>query len=619
VKRTSSIAVALAVLGAGPALAAEYDLVIEKRTVAIDGRAAPQITLNGATPGPTLRLKEGEEAVIRVTNRMDEPTSVHWHGLILPGRQDGVTGFNGFPGIAPGTTFTYRFPVVQHGTYWYHAHSATQEQAGHYGAIVIEPATATSAAPADREHLVLLSEFTGDDPERIIRNLKVEPGYYNADKRTLPDFLRDARKFGLRAAMRDRAAWRGMNMDPTDIADTGNYTFLVNGKGPARPETLLFRPGERVKLRIVNGSAMSYFDVRIPGLKMTVVATDGRDVEPVEVDEFRVAVAEAYDVIVEPKEERAYALFAESIDRTGYALATLTPREGLRPQVPAMRPRALLTLAEMGHPAEGARAADPHAGHGQPAASADPHAGHEMPAADPHAGHDMSAADHAAMGHGTPTAAATPFPVIDYGMGRPSGDHAGMGHGEGLGAEGQTDGSGRVFGWASGAPHGARVLSYADLRALESRADARPPDREIVVRLTGNMERYLWTLDGKAFGEAEPIKMRYGERVRVTFVNETMMAHPMHLHGMFMQAETGAPLDRLPDKTVLSVAPGRTASAIITADQPGEWAFHCHLLYHMESGMMQKLVVATLDAPATGEGPADPHAGHAHHQHGTGG
>jgi len=640
--RTKALLFAATLLAGSPALAAEYDLVVEKGRGTVAGRTGPVITINGSVPGPTLRLKEGEEAVIRVTNRMDEETSIHWHGIILPGLQDGVPGFNGYSGIQPGQTFTYRFPVVQNGTYWYHAHSATQEQAGHYGSIVIEPAESVAEAPkADREHVVLLSEFTAEDPERIIRNLKVDPGYYNYAKRTVPDFFKDARKFGLRAALKDRLAWGRMRMDPTDIADTGNYTFLVNGKDPARNETLVFKPGEKVRLRFINGSAMTFFDVRIPGLKMTVVATDGRDVEPVTVDEFRVAVAEAYDVIVEPEDERAYTVFAESIDRTGFARATLAPREGMSAPVPAMRPRALLTMAEMGHnmsQMDGAGMDHAAMGHGSAqTASAGPtghqasapgvdHAamGHGTGAAPPADGMDHSqhqapaAVDHTAMGHGADGRADTPYPKVDYGMGHEMAgmDHADMGHGEGLGEEGEVDGAGRVFGWASGAPYGARVLSYADLRSLRPQKDARPPEREVVVRLTGNMERYIWTLDDKMFGEAEPLKMTYGDRVRVTFVNETMMAHPMHLHGMFMQAETGADLARLPDKSVVSVAPGKTASVIITADQKGEWAFHCHLLYHMEAGMMQKLVVATSDGPPPAAAPADPsgHAGHgAHH------
>lgn len=583
-------------LAMSAARAGTYDLVIAKQRVNVAAKPSTSITINGTVPGPVLRFREGEEVTIRVTNRMTERTSVHWHGLILPGNQDGVPGFNGYPGIAPGATYTYRFPVQQAGTYWYHAHSATQEQGGLYGALIIDPATPPKAA-FDREYLVFLSDFTTEHPERILKNLKVEPGYYNYAKRTLPDFFRDVDKFGLGKTLKDRAAWRRMNMDPTDIADTGHYTFLVNGKRPDLNETFLFKPGERVKLRIINGSAMTYFDVRIPGLKLTVVASDGGEVEPVAVDEFRIAVAETYDVIVQPTTEQAFTLFAEAIDRSGYARATLSPRLGMSADIPKPRPRALLTLAEMGHDMAGMEHSAPGADHGA--------MNHEMaaPPTDP-----ACPPEHAAMGHCTPATAGhdtptqpTPYPKIDYGMG-----HVAMEHGEGLGQEGETDGSGRVFGWASGAPWGSRVLSYADLRAAQPAKDMRAPAREIVVRLGGNMARYIWTINGKRFEEAEPIRLTYGERVRLTFINDSMMAHPMHLHGMFVRIENGQPMDRLPEKSVVSIAPGKTYSALITADQPGEWAFHCHLLYHMESGMMAKVVVAKLDGPP----PADPHAGH---------
>ena len=718
-----------AVFFATAASAGEYALVIDEQTVDITGKPAKKITINGTIPGPVLRFKEGEAVIVRVTNRLDENTSVHWHGLILPPEQDGVPGFNGFAGIKPGETYTYRFPIQQSGTYWYHAHSATQEQSGHYGALLIEPAGAP-AVQADREHTILLSEFTEEHPERIAGNLKVDPGFYNYSKRTVPDFFRDARKFGLRAAFRDRTAWGRMRMDPTDISDVGAYAFLVNGKPAAKNETFLFRPGERVKLRFINGSAMTYFDVRIPGLKMTIVAADGRDVEPVTVDEFRFAVSETYDVIVEPKTEQAFTVFAESIDRQGYARATLAPREGMSAPIPEARPRALLTMAEMGHnmsqmsggsmggmdhssmgPAAAPSGSMPGMDHGAmagmdhsamthaPAPSPPPASAPAMQGMDHSAmaGMDHSAMtrepapspppasapamqgmdhgamagmDHSAMKHEpapTPTLApaaqgmdhaamagmdhsalsstmspassgassqarATPLPKVDYGMGvemKMEGmDHggatmAGMDHGtmgeqtvggvptEGLGVEGALDGSGRVFGWASGAPYGSRVLSYADLRSRTPQQDVRPAEREIVVRLGGNMERYIWTLNGAKFGEAEPIGLRYGERVKMTFVNETMMAHPMHLHGMFMKLDNGQPAERIPDKSVVSVAPGKTYSVMITADQVGEWAFHCHLLYHMESGMMQKVVVARLgDAPSPAPSAPDPHAGH---------
>lgn len=712
-RRLSLLLAACAALTAAPALAGEYELVIDEQTVNITGKPAKKITVNGSIPGPTLRFREGEDVVIRVTNRMDESTSVHWHGLMLPPKEDGVPGFNGFSAIKPGASYTYRFPIIQNGTYWYHAHSATQEQSGQYGALIIDPAAGPTVA-SDRDYTVVLSEFTERDPERIINDLKVDPGFFNYSKRTVPDFFRDAKKFGLRAAFRDRAAWGRMRMDPTDIADVANYTFLTNGKPPSGNETFLFKAGDKVRLRFINASAMSYFDVRIPGLKMTVVAADGRDVEPVPVDEFRMAVAETYDVIVEPDTEQAFTVFAESIDRSGYARATLAPRAGMSAPVPAMRPRALLTMAEMGHNMSQMGGADHAAmGHGSaaapvaaPAGPAMNHAdmagmdhaamGHgpapaqvsapaqpvdhaKMSAADHAAmGHaptsdpvvapaqpvdhadmsaadhaamgqapapvqaaapaqpmdhaNMSAADHAAMGHAASASAgpvvqarATPLPKIDYGMGveMKMAGMAGMDHGataeetvggvpvEGLGVEGAFDGSGRVFGWASGAPYGSRVLSYADLRSRTPQQDVRPAEREIVVRLSGNMERYIWTMNGAKFGEAEPIQLRQGERVKLTFVNETMMAHPMHLHGMFIQLDNGQPAERLPDKTVVSVAPGKTYSSLISADAVGEWAFHCHLLYHMETGMMQKVVVARLgDAPPAAPGAPNPHAGH---------
>jgi CopA family copper-resistance protein len=464
-RRLSLLLGVLAALIASPGLAGEYALVIEEQVVNITGKPVKKITVNGTIPGPALRFKEGEEVVVRVTNRLKEDTSVHWHGLILPPEQDGVPGFNGFPGIKPGQTYTYRFPIQQSGTYWYHAHSATQEQSGHYGPLIIEPAGAKSVQ-ADREYTVLLSDFTEEDPEEIINNLKVDPGFYNYSKRTVPDFFRDARKFGLKAAWRDRKAWGRMRMDPTDIADVTNYTFLVNGKPAAGNETFLFKPGERVKLRFINAAAMTYFDVRIPGLKMTVVAADGRDVEPVSVDEFRFAVSETYDVIVEPHAEQAFTVFAESIDRSGFARATLAPREGMSAPLPAMRPRALLTMAEMGHDMSAMGGAMDHAamGHGR-AAKAAPVDHSKMSAADHAAmGHgpapatavapvdhsQMSAADHAAMGHGPApaVAAGAALPKVDYGMGKAA-DMGGVDHGGmALAPEGAFDGSGRVFGWA---------------------------------------------------------------------------------------------------------------------------------------------------------------------------
>jgi CopA family copper-resistance protein len=545
---------------AAPAAAGEYNLVIDDVRIAIAGRTTEGMMINGQLPGPTLRFTEGEDVIIHVRNDSDAPSSLHWHGLLLPGEMDGSPGFNGFPGIAPGETYTYRFRVRQNGTYWYHSHSGMQEQMGLYAPLIIAPAI-PEASPPDRDYVLFLSDFTNERPETVLNHLKTREGYYNRNRRTVGDFLRDARAFGFGAALRDRTMWGQMRMDPTDIADVTNYTFLVNGAPAADNETFLFRAGERVRLRLINGSAMTYFDLRIPGLKMTVIAADGRPVDPVEVDEMRIAVAETYDVIVEPEQDIAYTVFAESIDRTGFARATLAPREGMEAPIPEMRSRAVLTMADMGMAMD-------------------------------HASMDQPNIDHSAM----------------EGMDRS--DMAGMDMG--LGGDGGVDGSGRTYGWGSEFPSDARVLSYADLAAAAPQADLRTPEREIIVRLGGQMNRYIWTINGQTMETAEPIQLRYGERARLTFINETMMAHPMHLHGMFVQLENGQPAERLPDKHIVSVAPGQTYSVLLTADAPGEWAFHCHLLYHMNAGMMGRVVVAQSgeSAPVAAASEAHQHGAH---------
>ncbi len=637
----------LMLAGTAPAAARTYDIVIERQKLeVVPGRRDLVVTMNGTVPGPTLRFTEGEDAEVRVTNRLPEMASIHWHGLLLDSAQDGAPGFNGFAGIRPGTTHTYRFKIRQFGTYWYHAHSAGQEQSGQYAALIIDPA-GTDPIRSDREQVVLLSEQTREQPERILRNLKAESGYYNWNKRTLPEFLRDVGKFGLGKTLAERNAWGDMRMDATDIADVTGYDLLLNGKPTARKPRLAFKPGERLRLRFINGSAMSFMDIRIPGLEMTIVAADGRPVVPVTVDEFRMGVAETYDVIVEPKEDRAYPLWVETLDRKANVLAALAPRDGMMAQAPKSRPRQVLLLSEMGHAMDEMAAPAPATG-GPQTATADPacppeHAamGHCTPKAPaaPTPADPACPPEHAAMGHctpkapapaagsgnrqGTAVAAATgpgalPYPKVDYGYGTDpmaGMDHSAMGH-TGmampvLGQEGDTDGSGRVFGWATGAPYGARVLSMRDLEALAPKADARAPTREIIIKVQGNMERYIWMLNGAKFGDAPPIRVGFNERVRVTFVNETMMAHPMHLHGMFFQVENGQPMDRMPEKNVIVVAPGKTQSILLTANEAGEWPLHCHLLYHMDSGMMQKLIVASVDRPDGTPAPAA--AGHGNH------
>jgi FtsP/CotA-like multicopper oxidase with cupredoxin domain len=545
----TALFVALASLAS--AHAGEYRLTIDRQTVNVTGKPVQSLTINGQVPGPTLRFKEGEDVTIHVTNRLREDTSVHWHGLLLPGQMDGVPGLNGYPGIKPGQTYTYRFKIRQAGTYWYHSHSGTQEQAGLYGALVIDPA-APDVVQATRDYVVVLSDFTSEDSDEVLRNLKNDAGYYNYGKRTLGDFFDDARRDGFWGALRDRLDWGDMRMDPTDLSDVSGYTFLVNGKSPTQNWSGLFTPGERVRLRFINASAMSYFDVRIPGLKMIVIQADGQNVQPVPVDEFRIAVAETYDVIVVPQ-DTAYTIMAEPIDRSGYARGTLAPREGMSAPIPPLRPRTVLNMSDMGM-------------------------AHDM--------NDMKGMDHGSGGMGH----------MNHGGDMKGGDHGGM-HGTDHGGKPEQPSSGPPRGWAdAGTPPGMKALRYADLKSLLPQKDTRPAAREIVVRLGGNMERYIWTLNGRKASEADPIELHYGERVKLTFVNESMMAHPMHLHGMFVQLVNGQPADRLPNKHVVNVAPGSSYSAMLTADEPGEWAFHCHLLYHMNSGMMTKVVVARMSA-----------------------
>ncbi len=537
--RSATLA-ALACLAAGTAArAGTYDLVIGETTLDVTGRDRPAMAINGTVPGPVLRFKEGEDLTINVTNRLGVDTSIHWHGLILPFQQDGVPGIS-FAGIKPGTTHTYRFPAQQSGTYWYHSHSGLQEQAGVYGAIVIEPKR-PEPFRFDREYVLVLSDFHDTRPGRILANLKAKADYYNFSQRTLSDFLGDARRMGFGAAVDDRKMWGEMRMTPTDIADVSGYTFLVNGRNPDRNWTALFKAGERVRLRFVNASAMTYFDVRIPGLKMTVVQADGNNVQPVGVDEFRIAVAETYDVIVRPTEDKAYTVFAETMDRTGYARATLAPRPGMTAPVPGLRKRPLLAMSDMGM----AHAGMDHgtmAGMDQPGMAGMDHGA-------------MGAMDHSKMGGAKPD----PFYAPGSGL-------------------------------APKAADGGRFLSYKDLKAQRPLYPERKPTREITLRLTGNMERYFWSINGKKYSQAEPIRLRYGERVRFKFVNETMMTHPMHLHGMWAILDNGSKKWN-PAKHVISVAPGTTVYTETEVDAPGKWAFHCHLLYHMATGMFREVIV----------------------------
>jgi len=547
-----------------------------------------------------LRWREGDTVTLRVANSLREDASIHWHGILLPANMDGVPGLS-FHGIRPGETYTYRFNVRQAGTYWYHSHSGFQEQQGVYGPLVIE-SREPEPFKYDREHVVLLSDWTDEKPERVFAKLKKQSDYYNFHKRTLGDFIRDVRERGLGPTVEDRQMWGDMRMNPTDLADVSGatYTYLMNGVAPAGSWTGLFKPGEKVRLRFINGSAMSYFDVRIPGLKMTVVAADGLNVHPVTVDEFRIATAETFDVIVEPTGQDAFTIFAQAMDRTGFAAGTLAVREGLRAPVPEPDARPLLSMDDMGHGGMGhdmgamtdpkpapATAADPHAGHTMPAKPepADPHAGHNMPAkpaepADPHAGHNMPAqppADPHAGHNMTATGSMQSHPASEDG--NPLVDMQTMS------PTAKLDDPG--IGLRN---NGRKVLTYGDLKSTFDDPDGREPGRTIELHLTGHMERFAWSFDGVKFSSAEPIRLTYGERLRIVLVNDTMMSHPIHLHGMWSDLEDEKGQFQVRKHTI-DMPPGTKRAYRVRADALGRWAYHCHLLFHMESGMFREVRV----------------------------
>jgi CopA family copper-resistance protein len=530
---------------------------------AVGGRSGHAITINGVLPAPLIRLREGQKVRIHVENTLDEDTSIHWHGLILPFHMDGVPGIS-FPGILPKQTFTYEFPVKQHGTYWYHSHSGLQEQMGHYGPLVIDPA-GSEPAPYDREHVIVLSDWTFMHPHQVMAKVKNEGGYFNRQKQTLAGMLANVDPED-KMTPAERRMWGRMRMDPTDISDvTGTtYTYLINGHGPQENWTGLFRPGERVRLRFINASAMTIFNVRVPGLPMTIVQADGTHVRPVETDEFQISVAETYDAIVTPTEAKAYTLVAESIDRSGLCRATLAPRLGMVAAVPPLRPRPTLGMKDMGMMDHGSGAA----------------------------GAAACAPEHAAMGHCTPEGAARPMKHLmrDKSL-VPSNVKVGVG--VDMIAPMPVDRTGdRPLGLED-EPH--RVLTYHDLAPLVPFHDPRPPTRSVDIHLTGNMERFMWSFDGKKLNEGqEPIRFARDERVRVNLINNSMMNHPIHIHGHFFELVTGKDHGH-PVKHTVNVMPGGKASFDLTADAPGDWAFHCHLLYHMHAGMMNVVKVRPMD------------------------
>ena len=540
------------------------DLVLERRELLVGGRPGHAITVNGSIPGPVIHMREGGEALIRVHNRLDESTSIHWHGILLPFDMDGVPGIS-FPGIPSGETFTYRYPVRQSGSYWYHSHTGLQEQLGHYGQLILEPAGGDPFA-YDLEHSIVLSDWTFEHPHRVLWKLKTMEGYYNFQRPTLANLDDEMEATGrsLGEVLSKRFAWDRMRMDPTDIADiTGaTYTFLMNGRAAHENPTFLARAGQRVRLRLTNASTMTFYDVRIPGLPMTVVQADGQNIRPVETDELRIAVAETYDVIVTMPDDGAYTIFAETMDRSGHARGTLAPRPGMSAPVPEQRRRPMLTMADMGMMMQaGMEDGEGNSMHHAAGQTGKHHqsrqTGHELPTTDL-----PDRVEHGPERHGPEsiTMARTASRRLEY-------------PGAGLGDDG----------W--------RVLTYGQLRALERPPGRRPPTRQLDLHLTGNMHKYVWGFDGRKWSESDMIRFQYGERLRINMVNDTMMSHPIHLHGMWMDLYAGGTLEDNPRKHTVIVQPAELLTVDITADAPGQWAFHCHLLYHMEAGMFRTVAV----------------------------
>jgi CopA family copper-resistance protein len=531
-----------------------FDLTVARLALNITGQPRTAVAVNGSVPGPALRMRQGDMVSINVTNHLDEPTSIHWHGILLPSAMDGVPGLS-FRGIAPGETFTYRFQVNQAGTYWYHSHSGAQEGTGMFGAMLLIPRDKEPYA-YDRDYVVHLSDWSDEDPMTIVSNLKQESDYYNFQQRTLGTFIDDVKETGFAATLKDRVMWGKMRMSPTDILDVSGatYTYLINGHPPVANWTALFSPGEKVRLRFINSAAMTLFDVRIPGLPLTVVAADGEDVDPVSIGEFRIGPGETYDIIVEPR-DGAFTIFAQAQDRSGYARATLAPRPGMTAEVPAMDPRPMRTMQDMGMGSM--------------------------------AGMDMSGAGMADMNKAK--SSASPDNAQNNGSGVDPATLAGQVNVDNVAAQPMD----RLDEPGTGLEdNGRSVLVYTDLKALKQNADTRPPERDIVFHMTGNMERWTWGFDGKNFSEAPPVAVKLGERIRFVLINDTMMDHPMHLHGFQLTLENGQDEGSLPLKHTITVKPGERASFVFTADTPGHWAFHCHLLLHMDAGMFRTVVVS---------------------------
>ncbi len=523
----------LIIMFANPAFAKEYNLIVENKNININGRVLKGLSINNSVPAPTLEFTEGDEVVINVTNKSNEPTSLHWHGLYVPPIMDGVPDLNGFKAIQPNASFTYKFTLRQNGTYWYHSHSGGQEARGLYGALIIHPKQKENF---DRNYTILLSDFSDETPDQIIRNLKINHGHYINQRRTIGDFLADSKKFGLKASVKDRLAWGQMRMDPTDIADVTGYDFLINGKTEA--QTFIAKKGEKVKFRIINGSAMTYFDFQIIGASFKAIGADGQDIKPIEGKKLRIAVAETYDIEIIPQSDEPLKLIFESMDRSGFVGAYLASQEITTPINHQLSARTILNMNDMG----------------------------------------MHGMDHSKMDHSNMTK--DEMEAMNKEMANMP---------QTLDMIADKDGKNRNYGWGKDLEDN---IKYSDLESAKTNTDPTEIDREINVVLGGNMSRYIWTINGKSGMDIEPIQLKHNEKVKINFINQTMMAHPMHLHGMYLKLDNGKDPAKLPDKHIVSVEPGQTYSAYLIATEKGEWSFHCHLLNHMASGMMTKVTVA---------------------------
>ncbi len=501
-----------------------YEFDIEKQMLNKTGTPTMGMTVGGGTPGPVIVATEGDLLRVTFHNTMDVQTSIHWHGILLPNEQDGVPILTTSP-IAAGASHTFEYPIIQSGTYWYHSHTGLQEQRGVYGAMVLHPKPAMAKHETEKpdEHVVVFSDWSDEDPKHILANLKKDGDYYALKKGSVQSWAGVLANG--RAAIKNRLEGAWSRMGPMDISDIGYDAFLANGKSSV--DLGVAEGGQTVKLRMVNAAASSYFNIEFSGGPMTIIATDGVDIVPIKVKRLRLAVAETYDVLVTLPMDMAYELRATSEDGTGFASAWLG--EGHKMPAPDI-PRPNLYLS----------------------------------------GHDMM--DMANMNNDMD------HDMDSMDMDEPEMDHTEMDHeemGHDMSSMNMTKASADV------------IAHMTDYKAVRSPVDTSLPQtnlRTVNLSLTGNMERYVWSFNNNILSKADSIKIKKGETVRFVLKNETMMHHPLHLHGHFFRVLNGqgkfSPL-----KHTVNVPPMETVTIEFAANEEKDWFFHCHNLYHMMGGM----------------------------------